>query len=690
MGRSSRGGRGRGRSSRSAGRSGSRSGSSGSRSSSSSSRTTSVSRPSPSVSSFSVQKAYASPASPTGSTFSTASGPVRVSQSGNQISPQSPAGKTIQKIYDRQKVQRPINKEQKKLFDRVTGAKAAKEAFNIQQRSETFNPNVGTFQQAYKGGKLMETKGRLGVGTGDVTITNKRGTPAEYFKTQDFFGSDGQRVATIDTRSDSANLSQTSAKSNKINQQSAIGDFFSVGEYVDKKTEKAKEIVNDQYLKDDEKAFDFFPDVPKGDDPYSKAAAGVIKGTSNTLASFFNLGATVEDTARYATGGKPLKSDAYVGYYSTPVTNVETGFFDAAVGTVKGAVKGEKFDAGKPIQKGGTDAIDNFFSKPVESTFSTAVEILPYAIGGVVRGGSKAVKGGLDFFKPGPTTKSYQAQSPKGTGNFAQDFFYSKPDKGDVFKLDTASPGFMSTKTPLGRGTTQFFGKESKSVKDYWSGKSTPTTKKTTTKPDDFFKETKTSGGMVVLQMAKQAAKQKTKTKQLNGKAQKSLVDDFFKQKQKTKTKQITVQKQKQKQKSMTDQFFSQKSKQSFITPLKTKGKTKQGAGIKASSKSKQRQDFFAPTKSSGMGKAKGAALFTAFFMQGGKRGSKTKRNPRGSKSYTAWNVNPDVVGGFFKGPQYRTSKSSSVIRQANKRVAQASKKRKKQGGVKDIYSNFL
>ena len=86
------------------------------------------------------------------------------------INPKSDEGKTIQAILDRQKRDRAVNAEQKKLFSAITGAKNAAEAIKIRSAAMSQNPNVGTHNTVIDRhtGKIKETQGVLGSGTGEI------------------------------------------------------------------------------------------------------------------------------------------------------------------------------------------------------------------------------------------------------------------------------------------------------------------------------------------------------------------------------------------------------------------------------------------------------------------------------------------------------------------------------------------
>ncbi len=115
----------------------------------------------------SQKRASVAQAQKTGQVFS--SGNV-ISREGVPIDPKSQEGKVIEEILETQRKTRIINAEQKKLFQQITGARSAKEATKILEAQTRFNPNIGTFQQVIdtETGKVKETRGRLGIGTGVV------------------------------------------------------------------------------------------------------------------------------------------------------------------------------------------------------------------------------------------------------------------------------------------------------------------------------------------------------------------------------------------------------------------------------------------------------------------------------------------------------------------------------------------
>ena len=605
---------------------------------------------------------------PSAGTFVTDSGPVSVSRDGKGISPQSDEGKTIQAIYNRQSITKKINQQQKAMTERMRQADSAKEALKIRSEAIKKNPALGTYGKVIKKGKVIETRGVLGVPQGD-----------DFFKSMQ-----------------SANVKKASPK--PATKTPKFTATFGVSSFNFFSTPTKTKTDSGDWLTDDQKAFGFFPDLPKGDDFFSKAGRGAIKGSSNVLASFFNLGTLGQVGLEKALGQKSVVKDSdWVGYYSTPVTNVETGFFDAAKGSIVGAVEGKKYDAGKRIQTGFAEAGQNFFGKPVESAFSL-VEAVPYLGFGAAKGTGKMIG---NFFKPTKTVS-------KGG---VDDFFKvtSKVDsrgldKSTVFDFDTASGSFFkSNKIDLGLGVTKgdsgvgkFFGTSTKAKDDYWkfTGKGKKTkgggTYEKKSWSDDFFgggKQTK-SGGQVLIQ------KQKTKLK--NGQATKSkMFDGFFKVKQTPKVKQKA--KVKQKQVAKQQQFFKplakQKSKQKITPFFKVKQTPKvKGANVpKLKQTGKQKTRLRTPTKTKTGIVPVIPPLMTGAGVAGGiipffgakRRARKAQRVRGGKKSFTAWNVDEGKVGGFFSGGSYKTGKTTGVFREFNRKQTKPKK-------VKDIYSNFF
>ena len=554
-------------------------------------------------------------------TFKTSSGPVSISKKGTPISPSSAEGKTIQAIYDRQVETKKVNAAQTELFNKIKNAKNAKEANKIREKAIAKNPNVGTFQQVFKKGELVETKGVLG-----FKKLESQG-PKEIQGPKQIQGPLGPNTF----------------------------NFFSLPA-PSKKLKKS----NTDYLKENEKAFFFMPDVPKGEDTFSRIGAGVVKGSSNAIAGFYNLPIMASDFL-----GDPVKDSDYAKFYSTPVTNVETGFFDVASTAVKSKVEGKPYtvaQAKSRIQTGFDEAYDNFFKDPAASSGSL-IELVPYFGYGAAKTGSKLIGNTFDnFFGSGKTTASKTV----------------RPPPKNLFIWDNAEPGFLKSNTKLGSGAGNVFDSSKRTgnfVDDFMKGAGTKKTKGGGTykeyKATDFFKpkETPTKSGQVLLQ------KTKTKTKP------KSMYDEFFKQKQKTKVKQKTKQKTKQKQKSMFDGFMvipkqttKQTTKQDFMQIPKFASKQKTKASSKSLLSPKLATKSASSTKTPRL-----IGGFILFHWLGGRAaGAKTKRNKRGSKDFTAWNVDDSRVGGFFKGPSYRTSRSSRVFKDADDKVKKSSKKKKK------------
>ena len=614
--------------------------------------------------------------------FDTGSGRVTISHNGKVIARDSDEGGIIQGIYDRQRATRAINKEQRKLFDRVTGADNYKDALNFQSKSQRINPNVGTFQGVFKGNELKEVMGTEGIGTGTVVQTDKAGDPIGFFAPKDLYNAKGQRVATIN--SSSVNSMPNFFESKKRNQTldypsiapKTYSSFDFFGLPLSPQPKEKREQYND-YIKESDKAFSFFPDVPTGKDPLSRLGAGAVKGSSNILASFFNMGASVESGIRTAQGREPLSDDKFVKFYSTPVTNVELGFFDAGKDSISQFFGGKPYSkeqAGKRISTGFSEAYDNFFSDPYGSAGSM-VEVIPYVGYGGVKAGSKML---TNFFgKSAPKTlgKTATKSGKKTAGDFVQDFFYTRPDKKTIFDADTAHSMFSSKKADLGRGQSAFFGKPNKSGSNFFTAISKPKGKP----PKDFFggTEIRTKGGTVLIQKTKTKALTKTKTKALTKTKTKALT----KTKTKAKTRGAFIPmfkvsaKTKSKQKSFLDSLVTPKLSQKSRTPSK------------APKKQKQSQDFFAATtaKTSQKNKIPGpkpvvkiGAPFGFFWGRNAARMGRTKKLRKGKKAYTAWNVDTSEVGAFLSGPAYKKSRSSKIFTDLDIRTKKAASKRRK------------
>lgn len=83
----------------------------------------------------------------------------------------------IDKIISKQRQTRTVNEAQKKVFNAVTSAKSAYDAFKIQEQVRAINPNLTTRNEVLRGGKVIESKGVLGIGSGEIKPFESALTP---------------------------------------------------------------------------------------------------------------------------------------------------------------------------------------------------------------------------------------------------------------------------------------------------------------------------------------------------------------------------------------------------------------------------------------------------------------------------------------------------------------------------------
>ena len=161
-----------------------------------------------------------------------------------------------------------------------------------------------------------------------------------------------------------------------------------------------------EFMTDDQKAFDFMPDIPKEDTADARAYGGLVKGASNTMAGIWNIGTMFQD---YALGRDSAELD-YKGFYATPVTALETGVVEGAVGTIysKGQFGLDTGAFSREVGEGIGQAGQIIQDRPVESITSTLVEGVPYAIG-------SGVKGTIKFF--GNLGKTLTGKTASATGS---------------------------------------------------------------------------------------------------------------------------------------------------------------------------------------------------------------------------------------------------------------------------------
>lgn len=590
--------------------------------------------------------------------FLTGSGNLTVSRGGQVIQPASQEGQVIQGIYDRQQAQRAINMEQKKLFDRVTGAKNYKEAFNIQEKSRSVNPNVGTFQQVYRGGNLVESRGVEGIGTGVVVRTDKAGNPVSLITPpQDFFNpTTGQRVATVTEVSGGAMPRYSIPTQTKA---SATGfNFFDSNV----KTQNIGFGLNQQTVQ------------PQAVQPQKKDP--VMEFFSGISDPFVNIGTTIsavpEASKRIITTGDPYAGQKYFDTEVMPQLR-PTGL-DRVFG-VEPNISQER-EAGTWVG----DAIAFFSPIPASK--------------GLKGTGLASRFSGTSKFSPNkPTstraTQIYDSLSKDTARPTIKDQWLSFWGKQTPTQQKPVITPFTSTSLNLGRGVAR----SNRSSKGSGTGGGGNMPKPSTPKPSDptnFFTP-KTSGSQQLVQVQRttqqfktrpiwlgkgttqnaklltqnvkpQNVKPKTQLKQQVKNLQKQKIDNIIGTKAKPKT--ISAQN--------VRQFYGIKQKpQSKIRPLLLPRQIPRQTP-RQTQKTPTRQDattFLMPPKRP---TTRRPPLILPFFGMGGgaRRGSRGMR--RGTKSYTAWNVNPNKVLGFLGGASYTKSYSQSIFKQLDKKTKKA------------------
>ena len=317
-------------------------------------------------------------------TFTTASGPVSVASDGVGISPQSEKGQSIQAQYDYQ-AQRRLNKaEERAYFDAIRNAPNWQEAVKIRDATLRQNPNVPSYNvvRDTATGQIKETSG-----TTETAGPVKRLDYTKYDRETKSFAEKKSYVIRDNQGNVVATNIQTSPGSSWNLENKPVAkvesmapqpmNLVSMGLVSGSSSgTTTTTTTSDEYLSDDEKAFEWFPDVPTGDDPGDRALAGVIKGSSNTLASVFNIAAFANEGIKTVIGDKsPPADDAFVPFYSTPITNVESGLFEGVIESVK---QGDASQFGKEVGQGFDEAYVNFTKDFVGSTTSTIIEGVPY------------------------------------------------------------------------------------------------------------------------------------------------------------------------------------------------------------------------------------------------------------------------------------------------------------------------
>ena len=188
------------------------------------------------------------------------------------------------------------------------------------------------------------------------------------------------------------------------------------------------------YLKDDEKAFDWWLDVPTD----NEAGSGFVKGTSNLGASVWNIGSMFQE---FALGRKDVD---YAGYYPTPVTTAEQGVMSGAIETVYSdktwQFKPENF--GSNVATGFQQSGQLIQDRPVESLVSGTIEAVPYFIGGGFKSAFKFI-GNFGSNVAGTTGKTIGKTIDNFTGTSGPKSALSKAEaKAEAGKLS----GLFSSK----------------------------------------------------------------------------------------------------------------------------------------------------------------------------------------------------------------------------------------------------
>ena len=679
-GSSSKGGSGSSRSSRG---SSSSSRSSGVSSVSSAKQTASISKTSPSMSSSMVgghtlasvggdratyhalsNKKMLSPA--TSKTYGSFIGATGKTVKIKGVDPSSAEGKTIQATYDRQRMVKALNTSKQNMTTAMRKAGSAQEAIKIREKFVSQNPALSSAgnlrQQTKRVNKALQT-GFTNLGpTGDpISVTTTR--KALYDSTGKMVGS--TTGGSVGTKSDFFETKKLSTPKKATTQKPVFDMTLPVGkDYDNLSTMPTMALTSSepQFLSESQKAFGFMPSPSeiKGDDPFSQLGQGALKGSSNIMASFWNIGESVRAGVTQ-TEAKP------VGYYGTPITRAELTFFGVAEKGLKGEYK-DTDQAGSDVQKGLSGA-GKEFQTDFFGSVGSLVEAGPYIIGGgIAKGVQAGTKIGTGFFKVSKTSKA-----------------------DDLLKLDTAKPlkkdyfdgFFRDTKRGLGIGTTKTgkvtkakFTKDSldlgrglgmqgtpKQATTGFFGKTT-TPKKLTKKAydDSLGKNFFTTGkGQQLIQVAKTEQKALTKTKQI------------AKTKQVPKTKAVTAQsffkpvkvKAKVKAKAKTKQraglaFFppiKTAAKSKTQTPLKQRAKQAAMFGIPAAATAITTSTLFPPTTTGGGGGGGGVPAWLT-----GKRGGGGNRKRKGKSGYYGWNIDIGKVGGTLGGPAYVTSRSASEV----------------------------
>jgi hypothetical protein len=357
-----------------------------------------------------------------------------------QIDPRSKEGQTIKAILESQRQRKIINAERQKLTEALRNAKTSGEALAISAQAREQNPNVMIRQEAWRDGKLVEVMPK-GDYSGDVRNLDysKRDPITGQFKDVTPVirqGQDSVRItgASKDSQWQFLNKESSNVITSDIGQANTMTQL---GILPGTQTPSNK-IDYEGYLKDDEKAFDWYLDVPTD----NEAGSGFVKGTSNLGASVWNIGSMFQE---YALGRKDVD---YAGYYPTPITTAEQGVMSGAIETVYSdntwQFKPEKF--GSNVATGFQQSGQLIQDRPIESLVSGTIEAVPYFIGGGFKSAFKFI-GNFGSNIAGTSTKTIGKTIDNFTGTSGPKSALSKAEAGKQSGI-FASKG-TPTKTQL-------------------------------------------------------------------------------------------------------------------------------------------------------------------------------------------------------------------------------------------------
>ena len=573
-------------------------------------------------------------------------GPSGNVQQVRNVTPQQAA--TIQAVYDRQRMTKSLNESKQNMVAAIRNAKTSKDAMMIRAKFVSQNPaltSMGTVKDVRKRVNNALDKGFVKLGpTGEpIGKVNPR---------TNLYDSKGQKIGSTTGQSvDSEfNFFEVKKPTTSVKQM----DMFSVSS---QKT-PVSSLGETEFLSDSQKAFGFLPSPSeiKGTDEFAQLGKGVLRGSSNVITSFFNIG-EYGRSAITQTEAKPK------GYYKTPITQAELTFFGVAEKGLKGQYESAD-QAGTDLGIGFGKAKDTIFADPLGSVGSF-IEAGPYVIGGgIIKGGQTIGKLSTGFFKVSKTTKADSILSP-GIKVSKKDYFdgFFRDTKRTVGlgtkKTKAVTPAFTKQDLGLGKALGMDLSKTTKKTGDFGLG----TAKKVTKKQDDYFGKffTSSKGGQQLMMLQKPITKTKLKT-QL---------------KTKTKTKQV------QKQSSGLKFFSPTKIKAVAKTKSKVKSKQKLRAGVVPMFKTptRQRTQLKSRVKQGLMfGSIPATAATTSLLfppptstarvsgggigprLLRGKRSGGGNRKKKGKVIHQGWNVNVKKVGSYYGGPAYVQSKSKADI----------------------------